>query len=759
MPLNVYINISIDGQALDLGKVEELPLALNYSLEDPENFQSKKPSTAYNIKVPATLQNDRVANTYHNPSIEDMTAGEVFRGNRPALIEANGQELLKGRAFLVNAQHASLPTAYEFNFYGNNGDWVIDLKDLTFHDIWHDLTFLFTKEVMETSWDFDGTDPLLPYVFMPVRYGDPLGEFQVIDPLTNRLTQIIEDYDMYPEYMRPSLSKYYTMWRAFKTLGYRIQSEFLDLPYFRRQVMPWTWGGFLRSDGTELDNLDFLAKAYGEVTLLDADFTGFLDVQTINDSLNGAFDNNGVYEYDPATFEMKWTYLPTFNYGTLVATFHFAAFVSAVATANSDVELRIQWFKNGVKFDHGPDNGNGTELLVLNAPAVGRREQSLEVEDFASIEVNPGDVISAKIYAHTFDSRAGIARLHVTVDAFELDYFRIPLGGTINFANYTGLKKWKFLDFLAGVVDEFNLCIQTDPIDKVIYIEPMHPYSLTNDMSAKAGGYFNGDWLDWEEKHDLSQQSEIILYSDTDREMRFAYKDDANDGALKTIQDRNVNRLAMAKYVFPDRFKVNPSDDKTKPTHENRFFAPQMHMEFVAWKGLSADANYVPQIPVLMPENISNASRDEAQNTFEPKSVYYEGADNTIGWIWDGVVTLGFPQGYAVLYKPGGENKPILSYADEVILYNTDGTPNTIGKGLMRRFFLQRLEIMRNGQFYTTFFKLNNNDISNFLHREHIICRGERWELVEIRGYQPLKEQSTECFLRRFSPVRNISNG
>lgn len=760
MPGDRYVNISIDRQQLDLGKIEDLSLAISYALEDPENFQSKKPSTAFNVTVPATLANDKIGNLFHNPGVEDMSPGQLNRGNRPAAIAGNGIEILTGKAFLKTSSRGSLPVSYQYNFYANNGDWIIDMKELTLYDVFQDLTFDFTKEVMEASWDTDGTQEDIPYVFAPARYGDSLNQYLAIDPATGQVNQVIQDYDMIPEYMRPSLYKYWILFRAFKLFGYRIQSDFFDEEYFRRQVLPWTWGGFLRSDGTALDNLDFLAKAYGEVSLLDQDFTGFLDPQVINDSLNGAFDNNGVYEYDVSTFEMKWTYLPTFNYGTLIAVFHFAAFVSAVATANSNVELRIQWFKNGVKFDHGADNGNGTELLVLNAPTVGRRERNLEVEDWAQVEVNPGDVISAKLYAHTFDSGSGIARLHVTVDTFELDYFRIPLGGTINFANYTGLKRWKFLDCLAGIVDEFNLAIQTDPINKVIYMEPMHPYSTTNNLSTdKHGGYFAGHWIDWNDKFDHLQEGEDLLFSDAPREFRFAYKDDPNDGALKTIQDRNVNRLAMAKYVFPDRFKVDTNDDKTKPNHENRFFAPLMHMDFVQWKGLSADPEFVPQLPVLMPENISNTSRDEAQNTFEPKSAYYKGRDNTIGWMWDGVQTLGMPLMFAVNYRPGGENDPILSYADEVILYNSDGTPQVIGKGLMRRFFLQRLEIMRNGQYRTAFFHLNNNDISNFLHREHIVLDGQRWELVEIHGYEPLKEKSTECFLRKWSPVRNIPNG
>jgi hypothetical protein len=243
----------------------------------------------------------------------------------------------------------------------------------------------------------------------------------------------------------------------------------------------------------------------------------------------------------------------------------------------------------------------------------------------------------------------------------------------------------------------------------------------------------------------------MTLFSDYEREIVYKYKDDSNDGSLKVVQDRNVNILALCKYVFPDRFKAGQKEI------ENRFFSPTMHMDLVQWKGLSADGDYVPQLVVLLPENVANTSRDAAQNVFNPKSCYYKGADNTIGWVFDGDQVRGLPLMFAVLYRPGGEEEPILSYADEII--NPDPTvaqgDRIIGKGLMRRFHHQRLEILRNGQFYKTWVHLNNNDIANFLHREHIDLRNERWELLEINNYHPLKEESTEILLRKWSPIRH----
>lgn len=743
MPLSKYIKVSIDNQPLDLKSVEELPISISYKLEDPESFQSKKSAEAFNVEVPATVNNDQVSNTFHNPGIEDLTAGEVFRSHRRVVVEANGYELLVGKAFLQSAKHSRLPISYKYNFYGNNADWMIDLKESTLFDFLKDISFTFSKANIIASWLFDGTNEALPYVFAPVRYGQPMGD---PDPTSG----IFDDRNMKPEYMRPAISKYWLLFWGFKSLGYRIQSDFFDTEYFRRQVMPWTWGNFLFSEGTRLETLKFLAKSTQTVSKINEDFTGFWDLLVSNDSTLGAFDNNGVYNYDGVNFEMEWTYLPAFDYGTLEATFHAALFVQAVATANSDVELRIKWFKNGVHVSHGNDNGNGNLLMELNAPTIGRRDFGGIVEDWFSINVVPGDVISAKIFVHTFDSGTGIARIHTSVDAFELDYFRIPLGGTIDFENYTGFKKHKFLEFLSGIVDEFNLSIGTDPVNKVVYMEPTHPYSLEHDQSEKSGGYFNGEFLDWTEKQDLSKISEMELFSESERELSFKYKDDQNDGSLKKIQDRNQNTLALAKYVFPDRFKAG------KKEVENRFFSSVMHYDVDQWKGLGSNPDLSPQMICMIPENISNTSRDEAQNTFVPKSAYYKGKITTVGWVFDGIEQSDFPFMFAVNYMPGGEEDPILSYCDEAISGGTgSGAVDVMGKGLLRRFYLQRLAIMRNGQYYHTHFRLKNIDVSNYLHREHIVCRGQIWELVEINDYKPLKEESTGVLLRKWSPVTN----
>lgn len=279
---------------------------------------------------------------------------------------------------------------------------------------------------------------------------------------------------------------------------------------------------------------------------------------------------------------------------------------------------------------------------------------------------------------------------------FKIDYFRIPPGGNIYFDNYLGFQKYKFLDFLRGVTDEFNLSFQTDSINKVVLIEPTHDYALNDDFAQKEPGYFSDNYLKWDEKRDLEKVSTVELFNDYDRELTFKYKEDTSDGLYKLIKDRYITELACGKYVFPERFKSG-----SKP-FENRFFGVTMHYEAQQFKNIT---NVSPQMVCLVPENISNTSSGEAGKTFLPKSCYYKGLVSGVGgWKYNGVNKTQYPFMFAVNYKDGGHNDPVLSYSDE----NINGV---IGKGLLKRFFWQRLAIMRNGQYMNECFKLNNIDI------------------------------------------------
>ena len=745
--MNKYLKLLIDNHWVDVYSVEDIPIAINYQLEDKEDFQKKKSSESFNIALPATLNNNKIFNSFYNPAIADFTAGEIFKSHRPCSIEAEGYELLVGKSFLVKATHDNKPLSYEINCYGDNADWMIDLKEATLYDFVKQIKFSFSKAVIEASWNYNGMSESLPYVFAPIRYAGFMDSTKGDD----------SNYGV--TYMRPSLSVYWILYWGFKSIGYNIQSAFLDSTYFRRLVMPWTWGTFLSSEGNKYDVHKFLAKSKSS-KWVEGSHHRYVDLEVSNDYETGGFDNNDDYQYIAANQEMRWTYKTNQSFGLLDATFSLNVSVNATATASSNVFLFAEWYRKRTT-DAAPVLMRSDTLVNITGPWVGRTDDVGNKEVFFSTTINPGDYISVKLLTHISESKLGRGNNVCSVNQFKLDYLKIPLSGQILFDNYLGLQKYKFLDLLRGIVDAFNLSIQTDAVNKIITIEPTHAYATGNDFSKKQAGYFIEDYIDWSPKQDISKVSTQSLYSDYEREVIFKFKEDSNDGVFKLVQDRNLNKLATGKYVFPDRFKAGNKE------HENRFFSATMHYEADGFKAITG---IPPQMICIVPENISNTSSGEAENTFMPKLAWYKGLTTGVGgWRWDGANKTDYPFLFAVNYKPGGQNDPILSYSDEKIGNELSGFVK--GSGLLKRFFHQRLAIMRNGQWYTTHFRLNNYDISNGLHRAYIIIHGQKYELIAIKDYKPLQQQATECILRRhwsihaadeaatFPSVNSILNG
>lgn len=724
------VKLILDNEELDYDvSTNEFPISFDYALEDVYDFQIKKSSESFEVKVPGTLKNQRVFNTMNNLNIVDNTENQYFRNMRKIVVESNGMEIFKGSAVInkVELQYGK-PKLFELNFYGNNSEWILPLKEVTIYDLYQHVKFIFNRATIINSWNFDGRDESIPVVFAPVKYAGWL------DPDT------MSDKNYSVKTMKPSLSIYWIIYWAFKSIGYKIESDFFNSDYGRRLVMPWTFGPFLTSEGTKYQIHKFLVKSSKQFEFSN-DMNRLVDLDVLDNVDSGTFDNNntvpgGDYNYYASTpsdlYAMQWKY-NTPHYGSLEVSFQLSLFYDYKLDNSSDFRLTAEFHKNGnlIKSVNVRDD---------KAPTVGSASGSDLALEWFETTVNPDDLIECKIRLRINKTgSAKTARCYLKVDEYKISHFKIPTGGEIQFDSYLTLQKEKFIDLMRGVVDCFNLSIQTDPVKKIVCIEPSHAYSLNNKFNKTTGGYFKGNSIDWTNKEDLSETSTISLYNDNARQFTFQFSDDSDDGALKIIQDRYKISLGAGKYVFNERFKAE------KKIYENRYFSPTMHYMVDDFKSITGES---PQMICLVPENISNTSSSESENTFSPKIAYYKGlVSDAGGWVFDGSSTSRYPYMFAVNYKSGGENDPILSYSDERI---GDVKNKTIGRGLLKRFFWQRLAIMDYGQWYTTNMRLKNYDITNWLHRERINIDGNLYELINIKGYNPNSDDSCECTLRQF---------
>jgi hypothetical protein len=792
MSNNNNISIKILGEEVQIGNADQLPVAIDYVLEDEADFRQKKSGTGLNINIPATpINSKKLAGIYDTGSM-DTTPGELLSKPMDAVIITGGDEFYKGKAFALRGRKRDgKPHSFDINFFGDNADWVIPLKETTVSDCLNSQTHIFDKAQIEASWNYDGTNENQDFVYAPFRSREAFGTPDGND---------VPDMIFRPVNMRPTLFLYWILIRGFRSVGYKVDSQFFESSFFKRLGLLWTWGNFFYITDKLLKEMGFLAT--GPITVGvhgNGSSVGINSVSggaafswaacnrsgptssTVNDVARFDSSNNEhnfildnvttdigyvgnplEYSYNPVNGEATWEYLTTYaSLGVIEVGFQFRLSGSVDCSFNSNGNINVEIFVNGTLFQTFPDVIKAVAPVIGTATDFGTKDLFFQVPN-----LNPGDTVTARITYHVFESTFGFCFLKILGTGnnifvhpfnlsqppedvrsfFTLRFIRRQLGSVIEWNKFDRFKEFKFLDLLRGVVDDFNLQFNTDPVTKTVLIEPTHGYNLTGPISNPTGiGFYNGKVIDWSYKRDLSKDSTNELFQDFERDVLMRLKDDPNDGLLKLLQDRTQTNMTGIKYLFPERFKKGNRD------FANRFFSGVVHYNHDKWKNITGIS---PQLIALIPENISNTSNPESESTFQPKLVYYKGLTlrtQVGGWDWDGDKSLNLPYLFAVNYKPGGENDPILTYNDQRI-GNAPG-PYQIGVGLFKRFFWQRFAIMRHGRRYNSDFRLNNSDVTGTLHREYKEIDFQRYQLLSISKYRPMADVPCNCSFWKIYPV------
>lgn len=807
------LRILIDNTDTEVGELENTGISLIYQLENPESFEQKQGSLALNISLPATPTNDRLFNSFHNPKVADMSGSNYYTDPRRCSIIVGGIEILRGVSMLQGASHNSMPGSYTVNCYGQNGDWSVEMKDISLWHVLSDTPHTFDLDTVENSWFNFDSDEAHDFVYAPVRYRQPFGP---------------NDKAMHMYHMRPSLSIYWMIIRAFRLFGYRVSSEFMSSAYFRKLVMPWVWGDFYDLNGQIVEAITFKAagldRPYPSTTVdtstevysglatdptrsrwtdkvsVSIDYvTNYTDATTpltyhnffINDTVPPVgFDNLSLYEFDSSTNTMRWRFNPPPVFSgpigsNITANFDLNLIAKAVkSTSDQPLELFVEVKKIPLVGSPTTTDVLITSLSQTGAGIVTKGSTLMPTPfSFSVSGINWGDTLEFRLKynrgavpfstnriiiissGYINSAPSGDPFYTPVRSTFQLSSLQVELGGQVNFKLYDKFRSYKFLDMLRGLIDMFNLSIQTNPIDKVVTIEPTHEYRLPAGLRS---GYYKAERLDWTNKQDMSKDSEVTLFSDTERQLDFQFKQDGSDGGQNIyaarykaiylnntvsskVNNSNVDNGIVAgvpgaaRYMFPLRFR------KGVRQMTNRFFSATMHYNHAAWKNITGTGSPAPQLIAIIPDNINDSSASAITQTFEPKIAYYKGPNVPAisgGWRWLGdprapypevtATSFGLPEMFAVNYGPGGENDPVLSYSDQMI-------NGLVVPGLVKCFFLKRLAIMRHGRQYRPWMRLDTGDMINWLHRERIIVDGAIYNLIGIDRYNPLSDNSAIC--------------
>lgn len=883
MPNTKFLQIKINNQFADIGDIDQLGMVINYILEEPEDFLSRQGSDSLGLTLPATRTNDKIFNTFWKPEIEDTTSDGSYRTWMDIEVYVGGTIILKGSCLLQEANVTDKPESYVINIYGNSGTWIIDMQNVTLWDCLNTTSHNFDLATVVASWGNFNSDEHHDYVYAPVRYRQPFDG----TTLGYQGDNCVNIY-----HLRPSISIYWIIIRAFRQFGYTVKSQFFNTQYFQRLVMPWTWGDFYDIDSQLVQGVCFKAAgrlpdatepppttnsglpfwsgnttgtvagspggsswwfvhmasggfnpagynpALGPASLTNGiNPTGGVYVfngsgttagsndwfrMDIDNPPNG-YDNFMLYSFDEATGKMIYDFNPPasiVSYTNISATFVISIYCLLTGTTSSQGLLALECthipavgptvvtcqsiMPSGgavIGATHYPDNSGYpttptvSNFTVSNLNPGDRLEFRLRaIDDGTSLGVTFGifsggylnnnpSVIGVPTYAYNpltqqFGFITPNSIWSPLQSSLTMTGFLVQLGNPINFQNYDAFRNHKFTDMLGGLVEAFNLDIQTDAINKEVTINPM--FGMTLATGETIDGYFKtGKVLDWTAKKDRNKSFKNSLFNGMERQLDFSMKQDGSDGGqniwgsrYKNVYLNNVLKSKLnntniengitagvpgaSRYMLPDRFA------KGNRQFTNRFFSSTMHCLFPQWENLDGLGSPAPQLICIFPENISGSSADAITQTFEPKIAWYEGqvANNIAGgWIFIGDPAapysgglergIALPYMYSVNYKPVGQFRPVLSYSDE----NINGIRV---KGLMSQFFLQRLAIIRNGQLVTSNMRLNLNDICNWEHQEIIKIENSMYALISIDSYNPLSDESNECKLWRLVKPEQI---
>lgn len=872
MPNTGNLSILINNQDVDLGEDFSDNLEINYILEEPESWQTIQASQNLDMELPSTKGNDDVFNAYYNPDIQDLSPNQSFRELMDVTVNINGTiPIIKGKYILTDARFSDKPEGYVGNMYSGNGDWLIDMQNLTIWDCVSTNSHTFDVSTVQTSWNsismggFD-SDEDHDFVYAPIRYRQPFTTASNITGLDGP-----DDYQCNIYQLRPSISIYWILVRGFRQFGYKINSQFLNTRnYFRRMVLPWTWGDFYDINNQIIDGYSF--KSSGDIDDMTANepppptgspeemWTGFSILTgsphgttwlsppfgfagthyVFSDGGNLHFNINNVLPPEGkdnfAIYQMQ-EFAGTYPAGSMVMTMNFPPTLSPYIKPNITLTFVLNLLLHircgsscsidvFLEATHIPVSGPTvvTTNSILPFGAVGGGgiyggtagyPTTETVYNFSVPNVNQGDVIYFRLkavqsgvdpgtiriaqsgYLNTNPAILGVSQWQYDsttgqfinlngnspdtiwqpiYSSLQMTGFLLQLGNAVNFQQYDAFRNYTFLGLLGGLTELFNLEIQTDPIDKIVTIEPM--FGTTLPSSTVIDGYFStSKILDWSSKRDMSTSSKLSLFRNIERQLDFSLKQDGSDGGQNIwsaryngiylnnvikpkLNNTNIENGVIAgvpgasRYMLPNRFS------KGNRQISNSFFSATMHYNHGKWANIYTGFfgnTIAPQLICIFPENINDSSASAVTQTFEPKIAFYKGLVNPVyygGWNWVGDpaspnvfptniwndLPFMFSVNYGFNSGNNGRLDPVLSYSDQ----NVGGA---VVKGLMKNFFLKRLAIYRNGQLLNTQMRLILNDICNWEHKECIKIDNNTYALISINGYKPTTDNSCECVL------------
>lgn len=692
---------------LDLSNFTDFPLAITKGIVNLDNLKARTGTYSKRFKVPNTKNN---ANLLSN--VDNINSRKDYRDalNRKfCVIYVNNAPIEQGFLQVSKVMVGFELDSFELVFFGDNIDWVKGAAELKLNT----LTYRNNSQVYNISGittanagTVVGFDHNYPYISRGGNEGQNTAEVR----------------DFYPCFYIKGLLD-----TGLNSLGWNINSTFLNTADIK------TLTADLNGDMTV--NKDIIDESKTR-----ASFTSPVSTSGLN---RFVFDN----DFTPPNEDTNDNYNLTDGFYTIPSTGRYN-FTITLNTGNwaltsgrvdADIEIIIAQqfgYTVGVK---------GSLIKTVDA----------DTDDQATYEISvlctAGETISiwakwVQVFNETFDYKIGTffevqrsAEL-VEGDSFDLNEL-IPSDITL-------------LDVINDFTRMFNIYYWTDIKTKTIYFEPRDTFFKSPSTA-----------LDWTDKLDVSNKTEIDYISSYKRNITFGYKDLDNDEWLKSWQKANKRIYGQYNHILPDRFGEGTTNVKL-----DLFSASYGHIakEVTPLVGGSFNVNLSMTTLKYWNEYIVEQP-SERIGSYNPR-IFFFGYQNQTSpdgtnrrWSLTGTnLTVNEPYGIFESYN-NTDSPQNLSFTSGS---NADGTPSA---GLFETYYSNMLKNIEEGGRLIAYFNLSSTDIENLDFRRLIYLdypsQVKGYYLIEVvQDFKPIQNGLTKVSLFKFEdlgsvPIDNTQEG
>jgi hypothetical protein len=685
------IKIYIDNQVVDL-PVNDLNLNLTYALKDRDGFAVNTGSRSeYSFELPSTHNNDIIFSRFYDVSEET--------GNKQVLlsasIEVNGLPFFSGLAQLTSSTIEGdlfywKGKTYKVSFYGNNVDWVAQLKDKYLYQYDYG-THTFDSGTVLNSFSNIYTD-IYKYILIKWKNWDVSGEVQWSEFTPALFVKAILD-------------------RIFSDIGYTYTSNFFSLDSAERLIMPVPL----------TDKID--DPQYG---------IDYLNVE-VNDTILGA--NGNYYPFIMTNQTVTPPLAPTNPYDTTtgfytvpVDGFYYVVYSVEVIEPTNNYQIITYISRNGALFPVTVPltyfnstfgaNGNITYTFTSNV-----------------LSMLAGETLAVFMQSATV---VGTTQYNISMQVF--GEALVNTGLQVDFTYFLN-KEWNSLEFIKGLAHAFNLTFQTDVDNRNVVIEPADTYLNQSRPAVQNNeqGFYETTIIDLTEDVDLIKGGEIYSRSDINQLVKFTWQYDDADPTLEALNGIEDVALHQARFNFiANRFQ------KDEDVIENPFFSSTLVIADSTIQG--ANTTKTPMIPIIWSENyLENTSITEANYDIMPRLLATDVTDpsynGTIN-INDGSTTAEYdtPIAYMVDYNNTTGDFMSLSFGSETV-------NGFYIQGLLERFYLADFIRRQAGKEVECYIFWDALMVRQLDFRKRVKIHGDNYILQEVNSFSVTSNESTKTYL------------